>query len=557
MQIYSRGIKDDRVRKYLPVKRIVWTTQGDLMPLNAEILMRGDAIQPYVSSAESCIMKPGSAILLDFGLELNGGVRIVVGKMDCSTVNIRLRFGESVSETMSEPNNDHAVHNSMVKLPRWGITEFGNTGFRFVRIDVPSDAPVEEIGIFGVAAVAVYRDLEYSGSFKSNDERLNQIWRTGAYTVHLNMQDYIYDGIKRDRLVWIGDLHPEIRVICTAFDDWGLIPRSLDFVRERTPLPGFMNDISSYSLWWIINQYEWFMVSGDIEYLREQAAYLFELLTILARYVGMDGGEQLPEVRFLNWNSFDDPMVIHAGLQGLMLWAFKAGQYLSAALGNKKQESLCTEISARMLNYNPPAVSSKTANALKVIAGLCDPVEANKNIFRQNETADLSTFLGYYVLQARAMAGDYTGALNVIRKYWGGMLDFGATTFWEDFDLNWTRNACRIDELPVPGKDDLHADFGAHCYKGLRHSLCHGWAGGPAAWLSEHVLGVKILEPGATVVSVNPQFGDLRTVEGTYPTIHGKIYISAEKDSDNRIVSKVQAPSGVEVITENNLSCLC
>lgn len=25
-------------------------------------------------------------------------------------------------------------------------------------------------------------------------------WLTGAYTVHLNMQDYLWDGIKRDRL---------------------------------------------------------------------------------------------------------------------------------------------------------------------------------------------------------------------------------------------------------------------------------------------------------------------------------------------------------------------
>ena len=53
------------------------------------------------------------------------------------------------------------------------------------------------------------RDLQYLGSFECSDERLNTIWQTGAYTVHLNMQDYLWDGIKRDRLVWIGDMHPE------------------------------------------------------------------------------------------------------------------------------------------------------------------------------------------------------------------------------------------------------------------------------------------------------------------------------------------------------------
>ena len=89
-----------------------------------------------------------------------------------------------------------------------------------------------------------------------------------------------------------------------------------------------------------------------------------------------------------------------------------------------------------------------------------------------------------------------TRAPRLHPQYWGGMLDFGATTFWEDFDLAWTKNAGRIDELVSAGKKDLHADFGDHCYIGLRHSLCHGWAGGPTAWLTEHVLGIRPLEPG-------------------------------------------------------------
>jgi hypothetical protein len=63
------------------------------------------------------------------------------------------------------------------------------------------------------------------------------------------------------------------------------------------------------------------------------------------------------------------------------------------------------------------------------------------------------------------------------------MLDLGATTFWEDFDFAWTDNAARIDELVPAGKKDVHGGYGAYCYIGFRHSLCHGWASGPTAWL--------------------------------------------------------------------------
>lgn len=41
------------------------------------------------------------------------------------------------------------------------------------------------------------------------------------------------------------------------------------------------------------------------------------------------------------------------------------------------------------------------------------------------------------MLRAMAAAGNYQGAIDVIRQFWGAMLDLGATTFWEDFNLDW------------------------------------------------------------------------------------------------------------------------
>ena len=71
------------------------------------------------------------------------------------------------------------------------------------------------------------------------------------------------------------------------------------------------------------------------------------------------------------------------------------------------------------------------------------------------------------MLQAQAQANNYSGALDMIRSYWGGMLQMGATTFWEDFDVEWMENAGRIDEITPQGKKDIHADFGRFCYTGF------------------------------------------------------------------------------------------
>ena len=117
----------------------------------------------------------------------------------------------------------------------------------------------------------------------------------------------------------------------------------------------------------------------------------------------------------------------------------------------------------------------------------------------------------------RGAKADYQGVLDCIRHYWGAMLDLGATTFWEDFDLDWTANAGRIDELVPEGKKDIHGDFGNYCYKGFRHSLCHGWASGPTAWLTEHVLGVKVIEPGCKVLRSSRTWQTYSGYRGRFP----------------------------------------
>lgn len=158
------------------------------------------------------------------------------------------------------------------------------------------------------------------------------------------------------------------------------------------------------------------------------------------------------------------------------------------------------------------------------------------------------TFYGYYMFKARALAGDYQGAIDNIREYWGAMLDLGATTFWEDFDIEWMKDAGRIDQLPSPGKIDIHSTYGNYCYKGFRHSFCHGWASGPTSWLSENVLGVKVLEPGCRVIRIEPHLGDLQWMEGSFPTPLGIIKIRHDKMANGLVKSRINAPKGIRVV---------
>ncbi len=542
-------------RTYIAPKRIVWQSKQAVI-FNAERLLLEGKSQASTVNTGLCLMEnttEQASILLDFGKELHGGLEIVTGMWPGDKpINVRIRFGESVSEARAElggPNgatNDHAIRDWEIKLPWLGKIEIGNTGFRFVRIDLLDNDIT--LHLREVNAISIMRDIPYIGSFKSNDERLNKIWKTGAYTVHLNMQEFLWDGIKRDRLVWVGDMHPEVMTILSVFGANEVVPESLDFIAEITPSDEWMNGISSYSMWWLIIQHEYYMGTGDLDYLMKHRDYIFELLSKLESKIDETGREMLDGTRFLDWPTSEDSVAIHAGLQSMMIMSFEAGMKIAQILEENDKVKHYERVIGKLKSYVPELPTRKSPGALMVLAGLAEAKTVNDELLSVGGVKDLSTFYGYYVLNAMAKAGKYKEAMSFISEYWGAMLDLGATSFWEDFNIEWTINAGRIDELPEPGKVDVHKEYGDYCYQGLRHSLCHGWASGPTAWLSQFVLGVDVVEAGYKTVKIKPNLGDLEWVEGTYPTPLGAIKIRHEKLKNGEIKSEIQAPEGIKVI---------
>ena len=546
------GIREDRMtRVYVAPKKILWS-QGIVR--NLENLMDVDNGQADLVNASSCFMQRTSekdaSIILDYGRELHGALKLVVGSGSAANFRMRVRLGESVSETCSEieggtATNDHATRDMILTVPRYGQIEIGNSGFRFARIDL-----LDEASLYLKEATAVfrYRNIPYLGTFQCSDNQLNDIWNTGAYTVQLNMQEYIWDGIKRDRLIWLGDMHPETNTISTVFGDEESFYASLDLAIEQYPLPNWFNGMSAYSMWYLIIQYDWYKHFGNLDFLKKHASYILGLIDLIDSCVEEDGSEHLADSRFLDWPSSPNKEGVEAGYRALLCWALQDGRQLCSLLGNDEKAQKCSEIENRLKKKVLPPNHLKQAAALMAIAGLMEPEKAAQDFLLPGGPKGFSTFYGYYMLEALAMAGHYEEAMDIIRKFWGGMLNMGATTFWEDFDLDWTKNAGRIDEFVPKGKDDIHGDFGGYCYVGYRHSLCHGWASGPTAWLSNHVLGVEILEPGCKKVRISPHLGNLQWAKGTYPTPYGQIKIHHQKMTDGTVKSSIEVPKGVKLV---------
>ena len=544
---------DVRTRTYVDPVRIV--SAGVISADDAQHLCAkhfGQVPEGRFLNGSGPVLGGGAWVILDFGREIHGSLQIGSGGRSGRGAKVHVRFGESVSETMANlrgssanatATNDHAIRDDVVSLPWLGRREIGETGFRFVRIQNAGRDPVQ---LEYIRAVSVMRPMKRIGEFKCSDERLNKVWDVAVQTVHLCCQDFVWDGIKRDRLVWMGDTHPETKAILAVFGADPIIPDTLDYAAATTPADSaWMNNMPTYTLWWVRNVAEWYRYTGDVAYLEKHRAYLEKTFNRILGSIGENGMWRADT--FLDWPTRADKRAEVAGTQGLLLITLDEMLFLSDVM--KLEKMPIVEKRALVAATKPETRGVKTAAAMLSLAGIYDAREMFAKCLGVNGHQGVSTFYGYYMLEAMGKAGETVRALDTVRDYWGGMLDMGATSFWEDFNLAWTNNAFRIDEMPVAGKKDVHGDFGAYCYIGFRHSLCHGWSAGPAAWLINHVLGIRVLDAGCKTIEISPCLGDLEWAEGAMALPNGlKVEVRVERTPSGEPKVTYKAPDGVKVI---------
>ena len=543
--------------QYVNANKLIYTA-GQVE--NAGTLLKEKTLQIGLSEVEVCTLKGKSCIILDFGKELSGGARILTFLVE-GDKTVRLRFGESVGETCADlkdgeegygATNDHSLRDFCVKLQNFSDMTFSQTGYRFLRIDTLSEDTVLKLKTI-VAAVDTDTRAEL-GTFECDDSLVNKIWNTAAYTLRLCMQNgFIWDGIKRDRLVWIGDLYPEALAAHYLFGDIPETLNCLDFSMRQAPLPNSINRMPTYSLWWILCLKEAYRVSRDKVKFEKYLAYMQGIVEQIIAPCVLEDGTVCYIYNFIDWPSrhaegetdTDKKEVERlAGVAYLTKLALQAAKEM--LLEFCLDCSLCDELIARINQRKYEIHIYKQIAALGVWAG--DNNDSMKDTLLHGGAKGLSTFQSYPILTAVAGFGSYEAALSMMKEYYGGMLSVGATTFWEDFDLEWLKGSGRLDEMPQEGIKDIHGDFGNFCYTSYRHSFCHGWSAGVIPYLMETVVGVKTMGAGMRRVIIKPHLSGLKHVKATLPTPYGIVCVEHTVGEDGKINTFVSAPQEVEII---------
>ncbi len=466
-------------------------------------------------------------LLLDFGKELQGGVRIITQNVKPNGIaNVRFTFGESVGEALSSigekgATNEHSPRDFVYPVSFMLDNVIGQTGFRFLKIELMGENAMLEIS--SVSAILNIQSVEV-GSFSSNDALLDKIVETAIYTLHLNLQNgMMWDGIKRDRAVWSGDTNPEILSLMYFFGNVPNIKNTLRFLRKSNPKGMWIEGISSYSMWWIINVCNYVLQSDDFLFCAEMRIEVLQELLRFESCYEENGKANFAKASSWEWCFLDWPTSesedAETGVANLMLYALEKVRMTFHS--DKEILDICEKIRKKAMRCTYPEPQYKQVMAMQTL--VFGASERAKEFLESGGAKGLSTFMGYYILKALSICNSEK-TLDILKEYYGGMLQKGATTFWEDFDIAWMENSGRIDEITPIEKKDVHGDFGRFCYQGYRHSLCHGWSCGVLAFLVEEVIGLKY-DKETRAFTANPKPYGLKKFTVNLHTPRGKVRV--------------------------------
>jgi alpha-L-rhamnosidase len=484
-------------------------------------------------------------ILLDFGRDANGRLHFVSDADGPSEVTVQ--YGESEAEALREPY----LGVNPLYIPPHGSAFAPKSTFRYALIRFVGGS--QKLSFKSINLDLIYYPVEYKGSFASSDSKLNLMWAIGAYTAHLCMQDDIWDAPKRDRGRWMGDLDVSGRTINDSFGDHFLMEDTLDRLMGPAPIRQHVNGIAGYSAFWITGEAEYYRHMGSKQQLMSFHERLIQLMQFMekeldTRNLYANNNKSWP---FVDWSpelNGDTPEA-RRGTQLEFIAAFEQGVYLLNEMGDTQNAQLFAQKASQLKAAAQEHLFDKDTNsygtrwqvnAMAVLSGAAEPTQYDAiwkaslgSVGKIKYNALIITpYYNYYVISAMAKMGHRAEALDWIRQYWGGMVDEGATSFWEGYDPSWY-------------KDDPHGSLQADNMTGYRVSLAHGWSSGVTPWLMEEILGIHASGAGFSTVDIRPDLIDLEWAKGGEPTPRGMLNVSLKKADAGTSVS-IDLPPGTE-----------
>jgi len=525
-----------------------------------------------------------ATVVLDFGKEVGGTPYVAVSASSGSPLTVRVATSEALPFLTVGGNglynNDNGAAISLTVTGARTYTGALRGGFRFAAIQLTTPGTVT-LTAAGVNFTA-YRATpdRYQGWFMSSDDQLNRMWYAGAYTTQMDMVPagvapcfnvpVIFDGAKRDRAIWSGDL-----LITNPVAQLSLGTNSVPYVKgsinsifdlqaangRLTSAVGFrgcgrFDYATTYSAYSAIIAILYYRYTGDTAFITGLRSKLEAATAYHATRLDANGLVVSNDPDY--WQTTQSGEVTEYSLAYYelllhMIWmearvgtASRVAEYTTkaAALRNAVNTRLWNATAGLYQHTNTrPNVFPLDANMNAIRLGVAAPdrVQSILTYFRSRwqtrgsqisqpspSMADpyghtMEPLNNTWEVMARFQSGDTAGAIDLLRRFWGIQVDpnsgYYTGTFWEFVNTNG---------LPSRGFD----------------SLAHAWGAGPTQVITEHILGATAVDPGYSTWQVKPQAGSLTWAQGQVPTATGPLVVRWARDATGQFHLQVTAPAG-------------
>lgn len=454
----------------------------------------------------------GASFILDFGAHTVGQLQLRIAPEPAADAPVRLKLTFAEVPAELGESFDPYDHSNNALSRSWLQDEIVNIdivpqtvilprryAFRYVKIEIIDTAPAYKIRFADISCITCSSaDASRVAPLPATvPEDVRVIDEVALRTLHNCMQTVFEDGPKRDRRLWLGDLRLQALANYVSFRNYDLVKRCLllfgglcaqdglvnaDMYEFPTPHRGNCR-ILDYSALFAATVLDYLQASGD----RETAQLLWPIALRqleLLKYVNADDVFVDPG----NWWIFID---WHSGLHrsaashGVLLYGMQQTYELSRLLGREGEvASLPAKIEAMrqaarhqlfdsqqgVFVSGPQRQVSWASQAWLTLGGVLSADEgsavlsramANPQAVRPN-----GPYLYHHVVHAMLLCGMKQQATELIRHYWGTMVELGATTFWEVFD---------------PANQKLSPYNNNH----LMNSYCHAWSCTPTWFIRQ------------------------------------------------------------------------
>ena len=469
----------------------------------------GEPIESFYKTS----LKSHAPIILDLGDHYTGYLTLKVnhtGMPADAPVRLKLTFAELPAEVMTpfDPYKgglsrawlqDEVV--TIMRLPE-EVRIPRRLACRYVKIEVLAqsyfDFVIEDFS-FDAVTSATGKPMELSAECDPMIRRINEV---GLKTLAECMQTVYEDGPKRDQRLWIGDLYLEALANAYSYRNHTLTKRCLYLLAALAdedgylhatvyeypmPMPQINQHVHDYSLLYGVALLEYLKETGDRQ-TAEDLWSVVEYQVEFARTYLKDGIYDVNKQPAW-WLVFDwkDDLNRATPMQGLMTFCIAKSLELAEMLGYEDRAAV--KEWSKVLDQMRRASKSKLydkqrgvmlsgdqgqvsylSQAWMTLSDTFSRKEAQRAMRYVLENEDMcypgSPYAYHYIIEALLHCGMETEARELMVKYWGGMIQKGADTFWEVYDP----------------KDDKRSPYGAH----VVNSACHAWSCTPVYFINKY-----------------------------------------------------------------------